>query len=370
MTTRSVFLAITDTLVHPEVMSIAAATGMDIVSSADPREISALAPKASVIVVDSATASHVRTVLDAQGRSTNKVLLVYPEPGPIDWKLALKTRAADAFIIPAQATELLRALRHSTNEATNKKLGSVIALSSATGGAGCSTIAAALALYSHHHTPTVLIDADPCSGGIDLLIGCEDSPGVRWPDLTSTDGVLSGTDLVAALPKSGAGLPVLSIDRQCGDSGITEEKLRQVIAAIRSTHRIVIDIPAYAKEFGTVVTAADEFFVIIPPEVQAAAAAHRMLKQLREHHPKQTSRLQPVGVIRHRGWSGLRSKDVESIIGITVVAELSSIPGLPKKVECFGLNGTGRNFLPKALERLARTLLDHHPASQKLQVAA
>lgn len=369
MTTRSILLAITDPLLHPEVMNIAAATGREIIDTADPREITTLASKTGTIIADAATVNHVRAVLDSQRNTFTTVLLAYPEPGPIDWKLALKAGTADAFILPAQATELLAALRNSTSRSTDTDpQGSVIAISSATGGAGCSTIAAALALYSHHVTPTVLIDADPQSGGLDLLLGCEDCPGIRWIDLTSSDGVLEGADLIAALPHSASGLPVLSVDRQSPKAGITEEKLQQVIAALRPHYRLIIDIPAHAHLLTTVLSSADTFYLVIPPEVRAAAAASRMLGNLRKQATKATSRLAPSGIIRHRGWAGLRLKDVESIVGITIAAEVGSIPTLPKKIECFGLNGTATKGagLPRSLERMARSLL----VSNARQVAA
>ena len=372
MTTRSILLAITDPLLHPEVMNIAAATGIDIIDTADPREISILAPKASIIIADALTVSHIRAVVDSYPQTNITVLLVYPEPGPIDWKLALKAGTADAFILPAQATELLSALRNDAAVSTpSSSQGSVITVSSATGGSGCSTIAAALALYSHDKTPTVLIDADPHSGGMDLLLGCEDNPGIRWVDLTSTDGVLNGVDLIAALPNSGSGLPILSVDRLSLDSGITEEKLQQVIAALRGTHRIIIDIPAYTSALTTTLTVADACYLVIPPEVRAAAVASRMVKYLRNHSSKTTSKLQVTGIVRHRGWAGLRIRDIESIVGITIAAEVGNIPALPKKIECFGLNGTGnkRAGLPKPLERMARNLLKTD-TKQRMKVAA
>ena len=58
----------------------------------------------------------------------------------------------------------------------------------------------------------VLVDGDPLGGGIDLVLGGEDVPGVRWPDLAGARGRVPPADLAAALPEVDA-LHVLSWDR-------------------------------------------------------------------------------------------------------------------------------------------------------------
>ena len=53
-----------------------------------------------------------------------------------------------------------------------------------------------------------MVDADPVGGGIDLVVGAEHAPGVRWPELAGTSGRLSAASLSDALPKLGEGLEV------------------------------------------------------------------------------------------------------------------------------------------------------------------
>ena len=92
----------------------------------------------------------------------------------------------------------------------------VVAVVGGRGGAGASTLACALAVtaasVAGDGAPTVLVDADPLGGGLDLVLGCEDLPGLRWPDLTSASGAVSGPALAAALPHR-YGLHLLSWDR-------------------------------------------------------------------------------------------------------------------------------------------------------------
>ena len=174
MTTPAILVAITDPVIHPEALSVAAATGMEIVDTTDPRDIIRYAPKASALLVDATTAAHASAY-----RTSGTLFLLFAEPGPIDWKLAVHVGAANAFIIPAELKPLLSELGNQsvTRQSTDRY--PVIAVTSSVGGAGASTLAASVALHMAADVPTVLIDADPQSAGIDLLLGCELCPGDR-----------------------------------------------------------------------------------------------------------------------------------------------------------------------------------------------
>jgi septum formation inhibitor-activating ATPase MinD len=80
--------------------------------------------------------------------------------------------------------------------------GVVLAVLSGRGGAGGSTLAAALALAgTRRGLRSTLVDLDPAGGGIDLLFGLETQPGPRWSDLAQwRDGRLCGRSLRDALP--------------------------------------------------------------------------------------------------------------------------------------------------------------------------
>ena len=52
------------------------------------------------------------------------------------------------------------------------------------GGAGATSRACALAVTAAEQgLVTLLLDADPLGGGVDLAVGFEDVPGLRWPDI-------------------------------------------------------------------------------------------------------------------------------------------------------------------------------------------
>ncbi|NUP49841.1 MAG: P-loop NTPase, partial [Catenulispora sp.] len=80
--------------------------------------------------------------------------------------------------------------------------GALVAVLSGRGGAGGSTLAAALALAgTRRGLRCTLVDLDPAGGGIDLLFGLETEPGPRWSELARwRDGRLCGRSLREALP--------------------------------------------------------------------------------------------------------------------------------------------------------------------------
>ena len=89
----------------------------------------------------------------------------------------------------------------------------IIGLIGGRGGAGASVIAAALARAAvDARYECVLVDADPLGGGADLLLGAEDEPGLRWPDLSAARGRLAPGVLLAGLPVID-GVHVVSWDR-------------------------------------------------------------------------------------------------------------------------------------------------------------
>ena len=87
-------------------------------------------------------------------------------------------------------------------DSPHEEPGAVVAVVSGRGGAGGSTLAAALALAgTRRGLRSTLVDLDPAGGGIDLLFGLETEPGPRWSELAQwRDGRLCGRSLRDALP--------------------------------------------------------------------------------------------------------------------------------------------------------------------------
>ena len=333
-TTPTILVSVTDPVLHPEAINIAAATGMDIIDTSDPRDIVRHAPKAAAILVDATTATHAGGI-----HPRGHLFLLHPEPGPVDWTLAVRIGAADAVILPAQSNKLLATLAATTaapDSPSPAAAASVIAVTGAVGGAGTSTLAVALALQLHEIVPTVLVDADPVSPGMDLLLGCETTGGIRWADLSFRSGSIAAADLIAALPETESGLPVLTTDRGSnGTSGITEDKLLRVIGTMHHTHCVVVDLPATAPFFAALTDACDFVVLLIPAEVRAAAAASRIAHSLTAH-------------------------DVADIVGVDVVGELGTVSQVPRVAETTGIRTLGA--LPRALRKAVRCVLPQEVA--------
>ncbi|MBS2531309.1 P-loop NTPase [Catenulispora sp. NF23] len=116
------------------------------------------------------------------------------------WQRGSAVGAAHVLILPDCERWLAGMLAEA--DSPREEPGAVVAVLSGRGGAGGSTLAAALALAgTRRGLRSTLVDLDPAGGGIDLLFGLETEPGPRWSELAQwRDGRLCGRSLREALP--------------------------------------------------------------------------------------------------------------------------------------------------------------------------
>ena len=89
--------------------------------------------------------------------------------------------------------------------ATGRRGAATVAVVGGRGGAGASTLACALARDGGSSAGAVmLVDADPLGGGLDLLLGAEGVPGLRWPDLAEARGRAARASCAPPCPASTA----------------------------------------------------------------------------------------------------------------------------------------------------------------------
>jgi secretion/DNA translocation related CpaE-like protein len=131
--------------------------------------------------------------------------------------------------------------------------GQTITVVGAAGGAGASTLATLLARRRARDGRTVLVDLDPGAGGLDVLLGVEDRPGLRWSHLQHVRGELDPRELHGALPVWD-GVEVLSADPafDLPDDAVVGAVVR-ALAADDAT--VVVDLP------GRLVRTADRWAV-------------------------------------------------------------------------------------------------------------
>ncbi|GHG60688.1 septum site-determining protein Ssd [Streptomyces griseocarneus] len=191
------------------------------------------------------------------------------------------------------------------------------------GGAGASTLACALAVgAARAGRRTMLIDGDPLGGGLDVLLGGERAEGLRWPAFADSRGRVAARALEEALPELHS-LRVLSWDR--GDcAAVPPDAMRAVLAAARRRGGVVVvDLPRRLDETALeALGQLDMGLLVVPAELRAVAAAHRVASVLR----MMLGDLRAV--VRGPFGSGLASEEIARLLGLPLAGELPLEPGL------------------------------------------
>lgn len=87
----------------------------------------------------------------------------------------------------------------------------------------------------------VVVDLDAGGAGLDVLLGIEHEPGLRWPDLRDAPSDLDGVQLLRSLPTwRGAG--VLAMDRR-RSGGVPSALVATVLTALVAEVEVVVDLP-------------------------------------------------------------------------------------------------------------------------------
>jgi secretion/DNA translocation related CpaE-like protein len=252
------------------------------------------------------------------------------------WTVATALGAEHVVFLPAAEPWLVDRL---ADGGAPPGTGVVVGVVGGRGGAGASVLAAGLAVTAVRcGLRALLVDADPYGGGIDLMLGGEDTAGLRWPDLAATTGRVSGQALYLALPRIGE-LSVLSWDR-----GDLLEIPPPAVDAVLDVGRqgsdvIVVDLPRRPDDAAVrVLQAADRVFLVVPAEIRAAAAASRVAQAVSRH----CADLQLV--VRGPAPAGLRSRDVVETLRLPLAGSMRAERGLPgalERGEAPGSRGTG-----------------------------
>lgn len=158
----------------------------------------------------------------------------------------------------------------------------VVSVVGGSGGVGASTMAAALALTAGRRgLRSMLFDADPLGGGIELVLGVERAEGLRWRDLDATRGRLSAGSLADVLPAQ-HGVATLSWDRS-ERSALPESVPSVLTAAVRGFDVVVADVPRHLDVHGVDIVGRSVLTVLlVAEEICAVGAARQVLARVRE----------------------------------------------------------------------------------------
>lgn len=270
------------------------------------------------------------------------------------WQYAEALKAEQVAVLPtAEAWLVDRFADHAAGSPTR---GRVIAVLGGRGGAGASVLATALAVTARRRgLDTLLIDADPLGGGVDLVLGWEHMEGLRWPDLVDARGRVSPPALVSALPGEGS-LAVLSFDRSELDGVPAHAMAAAVDAGRRGRDVVVIDLPRRFDESSLLaLTAADRAYLVVPAELRACAAALRVARVAAEHCPALAV------VVRGPAPGGVEPQTVAQALNLPLAGTLRSEPRLIKALEGGEPPaGNGRGPLARLCQDLLADLSPRH----------
>ncbi len=242
------------------------------------------------------------------------------------WAMAGRLGAEHVVLLPAAESWLVERFAAAGTEPA--VTGQVIGVVGGRGGAGASVLAAGLAVTAVRDRGRVmLIDADPLGGGVDLLLGWENSNGLRWPDLAGVQGRMSVPALYDSLPRAGD-LIALSWDRGDPVELTGDAMVAALDAARRGSDLAIVDLPRHLDEPALgAFEAADVVFLVVPAEVRACAAAARVASRI----GPQCARLEVV--VRGPAPAGLRPVEIATALGLPLAATLRPDPGLARALE-------------------------------------
>ncbi|GAA2988201.1 septum site-determining protein Ssd [Actinokineospora diospyrosa] len=265
------------------------------------------------------------------------VLVVAGTPPPGCWEHAVRLGVEQVVSLPEDEPWLAAALADAT-EAPAGTEGRVLAVLGGQGGAGASVFATAVALAAvGTGTNALLVDCDPLGGGLDLLLGAEGEPGLRWPDVRLRSGRVPVSSLHASLPgrtKGKSRLTLLSGARE-GDGPSSDAVIAVMEAGKRAGETVVCDLPRTPDPTSRAVfDRADLTVVVVPAELRAAAATRRLTKYLASQgiHPSLVVRSAPH----------LRPTDIARAVDLPLLATYRRDPGLPARLNggVFPLRGS------------------------------
>lgn len=261
-------------------------------------------------------------------------------PPDADWEVVQRLGAEHLAVLPAAepwlidqfaevgangAPSSVRPTASSVAAGSISALGAsrVVAVLGGRGGAGASVLAGGLAVTAARRgLRTLLVDADPLGGGVDLVLGWESLDGLRWPALSQASGEVPAPALVEALPGR-SDLVILSWDRGEPMTVPPEAMLAALDAGRRGRDLTIVDLPRRLDESAMLaLRAADQVYLVVPAELRACAAAARVAAVAGPHCGALSV------VVRQPGPGGLAVKEVIAALRLPYAGTIRSEPRL------------------------------------------
>lgn len=338
-------LALISADLHDEVARCAAAAGYRMVL-ADPDDCRRDWLRARAVVADP---DAVRRLVDLHPPRRDGLVIVSDREPPSDvWRCALDLGADHAAVLPADESRLVISL--SGFRTPRRHPAGAIAVLGGHGGAGATTLAAAVALTAVDNGERVLLlDTDSLGAGIDLTLGVEARSGLRWQDLSVESGTVSGPALHEALPRANDRLSVLA-PRRDDSRPIRADAVAATIDAGRANGDVVVvDMPRGDPAIARVVAdCVDLIAVLTGATVSCCAATRNTVSRL-------VGQSVDAGlVIRGPAPSGLRAGEIADAVGLGLLTSYRSDPRLPVLLDAGRLSVRPRSPLGRAASAIWR----------------
>ncbi|OSC40240.1 septum site-determining protein Ssd [Mycobacterium decipiens] len=337
---------LTDPELRDELDRVAAAVGVRVVHVGGRQPVGRKTwSAAAAVVLDDAAADRCGRL--ALPRRAHVSVLTGTEPATATWAAAITVGAQHVLRMPEQESGLVRELAEAAESARDDRIcGEVVAVIGGCGGAGASLFSVALAQAA---SDALLVDLDPWGGGIDLLVGGETTPGLRWPDLALQGGRLSWPAVREALPRH-RGISVLSGTRRGYelDAGPVDAVID---AGRRGGVAVVCDLPRRLTDATHVALDAADLVVLVSTcDVRGCAATATIAPVLATINPN-------LGlVVRGPAPGGLRAAEVADVAGVPLLAAMKAQPRLAGQLEHGGLRVRRRSVLACAARRVLGAL--------------
>ena len=326
-----------------DLLRVAAAAGVDVTHTREP-ESRALWRASPVVLLDAALVS--RAVDASLPRRTGVVVVAAEPPRPELWELCVRLGVDRTLVLHESEQVLIELLSDTVLGVAGH--GQCIAVLGACGGAGASVLASSIAFAAAKaRSEVLLVDCDPWGAGLDVLLGIETEPGLRWADLAAPSGRLQVDALRHALPGVNVGqgrVAVLCQGRSAG-SDISPNVLDVVLdAGRRMSAATVIDLPRQpGPAADRVLEQADLIVLVTPADVRGCWAADRICSRIRQFGTT-------AGVVvRGPSPGGLGAEELAEVLGLPLLARMRADPSLARDLEVgLALGADRRRPLAKA----------------------
>lgn len=347
----------TDPDLLDDLLRLAAAGGTEVDVAPDPAAARSRF-KAAPLVLVGADQAHacLRARLPRRPR-----LVIVGKPPTVDsaWEVAELLGAEHVVVLPTAEPWLVDRFGEPFEPDNAAR---VLAVIGGRGGAGASILAGGLAVTAvGSGMRTLLIDADPLGGGLDLVLGWEQVDGLRWPALTGAGGRVDPPALLKALPHRGD-LVLLSFARDGLQSVPGEAMAATLDAARRGRDVVIADLPRQLDDAAALaLQAADRAVLVVPAELRATAAAARVATAVSMHCEHLSV------VVRGPAPGRLKAREVSRALGLPLAGSLRPEPALCAALE--------RGEAPAAagrgpLAELCRRLIDELTSGNRAEAAA